>query len=103
MGARPPRGRWRSCGRSASPRCKDKSSRILLARGRAVAALVGNGMDLLAQAVIGAHQSIEVARGEAQQLAEPEGDDIGVAWPAVKHRQLTDEIAGAEPHRARLD
>src|SRR6266851_951452 len=103
MGARLPRGRWRSCGRSASPRCKDQSSRILLVRGRAIAALVGNGTDLLAQAVIGAHQPIEIARGEAQQLAEAEGDDICAARPAIEHRQLADEIAGAEPHRARLD
>src|SRR6266852_5754484 len=67
--------------------------------GCAIAAQIRNGTDLLAQAVIGAHQAIEITRGETQQLAEAERDDIGAARPAVEDRELADKIAGAEPHR----
>ena len=65
------------------PGIKVDHRRCLLVSGGAIAALLRNGADLLAQAFIRSHQSVEVTGGEPQQAAEAEGDDVGIARPIL--------------------
>src|SRR5439155_25906516 len=86
---------WRCPGVEVDHRC------WLLIGGGTIAALLCNGIDLLAQAIVGSHKSVKVAGRKSQQATKTEGDNVGGSRPIVDERELSKEIAGAKAHRLR--